>query len=283
MEPVIVSGADAKYYDLLLGAVLSALGARSRAQQVAVLDFGLTAAQRAHITSLGARVVVPAEVPAVRQLIAGQRVAEAALLVRPFLPELLPGCSPIMWLDSDAWIQRNWALEGYMQAALHADVVATKERHPKYEMRPRLLLWEWRHLVKACGFFKGSALAMRPHVNAGVFAARADSPLWPIWQHTMLEVFRRMGTAAPYDQMLLNYCVYGAGLNAVVLDARYNWICKRRVPTWDAAGSALSVPDAQSPDPIGIIHLAGVGKDDELWLPKVGGGTERLTLRFPAV
>jgi hypothetical protein len=282
MEPVIVSGADAKYYDLVLGAVSSVLRFRQYPRQVVVLDFGLTAQQRAHLASLGVKLVIPEEVPEVRAVIQGRRVAEAALLVRPFLPQLLPGCSPIMWLDSDAWIQRKWAIDAYMDAAMEADVVATEERHSQYEVRPRLLLWEWRHLVKAYGLLKGSALSVKPHVNAGVFAARADSPLWPIWQRTLLEIYNRLGTAAPYDQMALNYCVYGAGLSSTVLNARFNWICKRRVPSWDAATPALSVPGAVKPQAIGIIHLAGVGKEDQMRLPRIGGGTELLTLRYPA-
>ncbi len=283
MNPVIVSGADAKYYDLLLGAVMSALRMRSDPQEVVVLDFGLTSAKRAHVTSLGARVVDPNDVAEVRPIIKGLRVAEAALMVRPFLPQLLPGCSPIMWLDSDAWIQRKWALDGYLSAAMNADVVVAKERHAQYQLRPRLLFWEWRHLVKACGLVTGTALALKEHVNAGVFAARADSPLWPIWQRTLMQIFEKTGKAAPYDQMALNYCVYGAGLESIVLDARFNWICKRRVPTWDAGTLALNVPGSDARKAIGIIHLAGVGKDDELPLPRVGGGTERLTLRFPAM
>jgi hypothetical protein len=80
--------------------------------------------------------------------------------------------------------------------------------------------------------------------------------------------------------MALNHCVYGSNLKSVVLDARYNWICKRRVPDWDAEGLALSVPGSAAGEAIGIVHLAGVGKDDEIALPKVGGGSERLSLRF---
>jgi len=280
MEPVIVSGADAKYYDLVLGAVSSALRFRQLPQQVAVLDFGLTAAQCAHLTSIGARVVVPEDVPQVRAIIRGRSVREAALLVRPFLPQLLPGCSPIMWLDSDAWIQRKWAINAYLDVAMDADVVAAEERHLQYQLQPRLQLWEWRHLVKAYGLVTGTRLAMKPHVNAGVFAAPANSPLWPVWQRTLLEIFNRLGTAAPYDQMALTY---GAGLKSVVLDARFNWICKRRVPSWDAALPAFSVPGALKTQAIGIIHLAGVGKEDVVQAPRVGGGTELLTLRFPAV
>jgi hypothetical protein len=283
MEPVIVSGADARYYDLLLGAVTSALRVCADPRQVVVLDFGLTQAQSTHVMSLGARVVVPAEVPGVGTLFKGLRAAEAALLVRPFLPQLLPGCSPIMWLDSDAWIQHKWALDAYLLGAMNADVVATKERHPDYRFRPRLLLWEWRHLVKACGLATGSALALKEHVNAGVFAARGDSPLWPVWQRTLLRAYGKTGKAAPYDQMTLNYCVYGAGLKSVVLDARFNWICKRRVPMWDATTAALCIPGAGVREAIGIIHLAGVGKDDEVPLPTAQGGAERLTLRFPAM
>jgi hypothetical protein len=283
MNPVIVSGADAKYYDLVMGAVVSSLRVREEPEQVVVLDLGLTDMQRSHIRSLGAGIVNPNDFPAIREMIKGVRIAEAALLVRPFLPQLLPGCSPIMWLDSDAWIQRRWALEGYMQGALHADVVVTKERHPSYLARPRLHLWEWKHLMKSCGVMQGTSLAMKPHVNAGVFAARSDSPLWPIWQRSLLEIYERLGTAAPYDQMALNYCVYGTDLTSVVLDARYNWICKRRVPNWDAEHQALSVPEAGPAQAIGIIHLAGVGKDDELSLPRVDGGIERLTLRYRAI
>ena len=54
-----------------------------------------------------------------------------------------------------------------------------------------------------------------PILNAGVFAARADSPLWREWEKDIKEALVRSGGIFRFglDQVAFNYAIYGHNLN----------------------------------------------------------------------
>lgn len=277
---VIVTGGDSNYYELLSGAVSSVLQFRDLNVTMVVLDFGLAVHQSSGLEAQGVRIVGREEMMTTVGMSAKLSILDTAMLVRTEIPKLVPGFDVYMWLDGDAWIQWPWAAAEYFEGAASADIVVAKERHPEYRCQPRLRLWEWKYLTRAFGLATGTYLSLRPHVNAGVFAAAGDSPIWSCWSECLKAIFERMGKVAPYDQMALHACVYSKSIRSDIKDARYNWICDRQRPMLEIPSRNLCVPGARN-EALGIVHLAGVSKQIDCILRASDGTKRSVNMKYP--
>jgi hypothetical protein len=98
-----------------------------------------------------------------------------------------------------------------------------------------------------------------PQINSGVFALRADSGVWTIWQQQVAQVLA--GTAAReapvshlFEQIALNLAIYSNGAPVYFLPAVCNWPVGEAMPVFDAARKLLLEPSLPH-QPLGIVHL----------------------------
>jgi hypothetical protein len=263
LRKIIISGADARYFDLLAGQV-SSIRAKpaGAAMTLGVLDVGLEPAQRDWLAAQGVKLVAPgwdqdfpgrAETPLFRRAQYG----------RPFLPQHFPGHDLYMWLDADAWVQDWTAVDLFFQAAATGSLAIVPELDRSY--RNFFEAWEEFHGVIRAGYAAafGEAMAERlvrhPLLNNGAFALRADAPHWQAWADTLAGALQRSRNEL-IDMTTLNHVVYVQGLPAHFLPAWCNWICHHAPPRKDVAGGPWVEPYLPH-QKLGIVHLTLWMKD----------------------
>jgi hypothetical protein len=187
----------------------------------------------------------------------------AYLGLKARLPELIPGYDLYIWLDGDTWVQNRAGLADLARAAANADVAAAPESDPSYWRQrlpdPKTV----RFYTAIYGAAEAEHWAGYPMINAGVFAARAGSPLWALWRSELdASRERQAGSAHPIysDQIPLHRLIASGRVSFHPIRAINNWmVCFSRPMIDEAAGRLLS-PSAPHEE-INIIHLAGMSKD----------------------
>ena len=105
MDPLIVSAADAEYFPLLKGLVLSIRqNAPDQSTNIAAVDLGLTESRKSELNELGVRIVT------IDWKTEFAQRTEAApweiwITARADLPRYVPGAEIYIWLDADVWFR----------------------------------------------------------------------------------------------------------------------------------------------------------------------------------
>ena len=290
----VVSAADAAYFDLLEGLVLSLKAApRARDLPVSILDLGLDPAQRRWLESAGARLVEPGwdvEFPGRERL---PRHFQA-MTARPYLPKHFPGHDIYLWLDADTWVQDDAGLEPFIGAARRGKLAIVPEIDRGYwtiHKRPKPWGQNQKAFAWAYGLKAGYRLGRNAILNTGAFALRADAPHWARWAaaHARALNRRRWGALdirrlelVNSEQTALNYVVFAEGLPASFLPAYCNWFCGKGTPAFDRARGLLVEPH-EPHQPLAVVHLAGKGMKERLWrLETLDGGAIETRLTWQA-
>jgi len=291
VKTVLVSGADANYFPLLRDLVDSVRDRTPRDRvDLAVLDAGLTGEQREELAPLVDRFAEPGwdlwpqgDAPGYLRLFES----------RPFINRYFPGYDLYVWIDADAWLQEAETIELLAHGAANGALAIVPELHSAYrsvitdlELRygrfGRIRFDSWAHTLYRDGYGEAAAraYALRPMLNSGVFALRADAPHWEAW----IESYR---AASPrkhrigFDQIALNHAVYSRGLEAEYLPAWCNWVCARGLPAFNPATGEFVEPYVPH-QRIGILHMARNTKHGTHELATTTGGKVRRSLRRPA-
>lgn len=286
-DRLIVTAADAAYFDLLQGCVASIRGfAAGRDIPLAVFDCGLAPAQRQWLCAQGAQLVVPSwDYPPA--LTGGLPPHAKALTARPFLPRYFPQARTIVWIDADCWVQDFAAIELLVRAAADGALAAVPEIDRAY--RHYRQAWdEFAAVVggayrAAYGAAVADELTRWPMLNAGVFAMRNDFPGWQAWARALDEGLRR--SADLIDQLALNVAVYQRGLRHHPLPSICNWPAHHATPAWDCE-RRLFVEPFLPHAPIGILHLTVWTKHEATQDIRQIGGPDHgrlrpMSLRYP--
>jgi hypothetical protein len=256
-NPIIVSGADSGYFELLQGCVRS-IRDKPEARKIAlgILDVGLTGSERQWLAEQGATIAAPGwdldfpdrdNAPRYRQAQYG----------RPFLPRHFPGHDLYLWIDADAWVQDWAAVDLLLQAAEEGRLAIVPEMDRSY--RNFFHAYDEFHGVIGEGYRAvfdeptASRLARRPLLNNGVFALAAGAPHWQAWAETLGKSLQRSRNGL-IDQTTLNHVVYEQNLPAHFLPAWCNWICHHAAPVRDAGSGFLTEPNLPH-QKLGIVHL----------------------------
>jgi len=285
VKSIVITGADSAHYALLQGLVQSV-----RAGDIAlgVMDGGLEAEQRSWINERADAVVAPDwDLRSGDGLPGYLRIFDS----RIFLPRYFPGYDIYLWIDADAWIQDWSAIDLYVRAAATGALAVVPEVNPAFPSltpslsiwygrlgRPRVRSWAHRHYHAAYGRKTMRELALKPVMNAGVFALQADAPHWAAWEASYREGLARRPDVW-INQVALNHAVYRNDLPLHYLPSRCNWTCSNALPKVDRESSLLVEPFLPH-DPIGVVHMTWDTKDREFDLAAVDGGTVRRSLRF---
>jgi lipopolysaccharide biosynthesis glycosyltransferase len=281
MRFTIVSAADAGYFGLLQGLVLSCRDqARGREVPIHVLDLGLSQGQRAWLAELGVECAEPgwdydfpgrAEAPATFR----------AQTARPFLPRYFPGYDTYLWMDADTWIQDWGAVETYVAAAGGGRMAISPEVDRCYSCTfdTGHALGQFESYRSVYGEQTARMCGLNPTLNSGVFALAADAPHWEMWAEELGAALQK--TRSFYiEQFALNYVLYVRKPPVYFLAARYNWI------TWYAtpllrAGSGLFVEPRAPFSPLGVLHLTGTVKASEQRVVLSDGSEAVQSLEYP--
>jgi hypothetical protein len=269
-DRAIVSLADAKYFELLNELIDSILSFKeSESVSICILDAGLHSDQvkilekKVHkIIKAKWDIVVPEYKIKGREWLKSQ-------VSRAFLPEYFPGFKKYLWIDADAWVNDWAAVELYFKGSDNQTLSISSSADRAYG---RVLRADWifsniafvrsqnyKH-AKSSGFSNQIAreVALKPHLNIGVFCLENDSPHWLVWQKNLRQALKK-GRIFGSEQIAMNISVYHDKMKVEILPAYCNWFLINNLK-YDENNSTFIEPYLPN-HKIGIIHLAGKTAD----------------------
>ena len=269
-ENVIISLADSNYFELLNELVDSIKSFdQSKDLAICIMDAGLKEDQ---IKILEKKVdqIKKAEwdIEVSDSRIKGREWLKSQVS-RAFLPKYFPGFKKYIWIDADAWVNSWYAIELYIKGCEKKKLAIATSADRSYG---RVLRAEWvlgsyakiksqnyKH-AKSSGFSEKIArqVALKPHLNIGVFALEANAPHWEIWQKN-LKIALKAGKIWGSEQIAMNVTIYSDNLPVEILPAYCNWILIDGLK-FDEKRNTLVEPYLPNHE-IGIVHFAGKNND----------------------
>jgi len=267
---VIVSLADANYFPLL-EELIDSIKRFKQSEKIAicVLDAGLTVEQKNKISEKIDEIKSAEwdiEVP-------GYKVKNKEWLKsqvsRAFLPKYFPNYEKYLWIDADAWVNSWEAIELYYKGCEKNKLSIATSADRAYG---RVLRAEWvfgsfariksqnyKH-AKSSGFSENIArqVALKPHLNIGVFALESNAPHWKIWQKN-LKIALSAGKIWGSEQIAMNIAIYCDLQEVEILPAYCNWTLIEALK-FDKKQNTLVEPYLPN-HKIGIVHFAGKNND----------------------
>jgi lipopolysaccharide biosynthesis glycosyltransferase len=267
---VIISLADANYFELLEELVDSIKRFKeSKNIAICILDAGLTETQK-KILLPKVDEIKPAdwdiEVPEFK--VKGKEWLKSQVS-RAFLPKYFPNYEKYLWVDADAWVNSWSAIELYFKGCENNRLSIATSADRAYG---RVLRAEWvigsfariksqnyKH-AKSSGFSEKIArqVALKPHLNIGVFALKANAPHWNVWQKNLKKALKK-GKIWGSEQIAMNITIYYDELEVEILPAYCNWTLIEALK-FDKEKNTLVEPYLPNHE-IGIIHFAGKNND----------------------
>jgi len=269
-ENVIISLADSNYYDLLDELVDSVKRFKEcENTAICILDAGLKDDQKQKL-SKKIDDIKPADwdidVPDFK--VRGREWLKSQVS-RAFLPKYFPGYNKYLWIDADAWVNSWSAIELYFKGCENNKLSIATSADRAYG---RVLRAEWvfgsfakiksqnyKH-AKSSGFSEKVAreVALKPHLNIGVFALEANASHWEVWQKN-LRTALKSGKIWGSEQIAMNISIYHDGLDVEILPAYCNWTLIEAL-RFDKVRNTLVEPYLPNHQ-IGIVHFAGKNND----------------------
>ena len=188
---------------------------------------------------------------------------------RAFLPEYFPGYKKYIWIDADAWVNSWESIELYLKGCENKKLAIATSADRSYG---RVLRAEWvfgsfakiksqnyKH-AKSSGFSEKIAreVALKPHLNIGVFSLEVDAPHWKVWQENLKKALSS-GKIWGSEQIAMNITIYSDNLDVEILPAFCNWTLIEAL-RFDQKINTFVEPYLPN-HKIGIIHLAGKNND----------------------
>ena len=269
---VIVSLADANYFDLLLELVESIKSFKESSEvAICILDAGLTKEQL-EILSKKVDEIKKAEwdidVPAYKVM--GKEWLKSQVS-RAFLPNYFPNYNKYLWIDCDAWVQDWSSIDLYFKACENGKLGITQTMGPGYKIMSKVK-WifgkialiksqNFKHAIKSkIGLNEARKLAFAPHINIGVFSLEKNSLCWNNWQKNLTKTLSS-GQVFGSEGLAINMSVYIDEIDTEFLPLNCNWIASNLLPKFSESTNAFVEPYLPN-HKIGIMHLAaGLWKD----------------------
>ncbi len=268
---VIVSLADANYFELLNELVDSVKRFdESKEFDICILDAGLEANQ-IEVLEKKVNEIKKAEwdidVPNFK--IKGREWLKSQVS-RAFLPNYFPNYKKYLWIDADAWVNSWEAIELYIKGCENKKLAIATSADRSYG---RVLRAEWffgsfakiksqnyKH-AKSSGFSEkiSREVALKPHLNIGVFSLEIDAPHWEVWQKNLKKALSS-GKIWGSEQIAMNISIYVDKLDVEILPAYCNWTLIEAL-RFDKKQNTYVEPYLPN-HKIGIIHFAGKDNDN---------------------
>ena len=220
---IIITGCEDHYVPLLAGLIGSIEGpARTNQIDIGLLDFGLRDECRKEYARRGVAVVTPEWDFDQSLFHAPPADYFKAMTSRPHLRKYFPGYDCYLWMDADSWVQDWSGVELYIASAEAYGLAVTPEVDrsyaPIYSSKMAVIQWRRECYLRCFDEDVANRLALYPTINSGVFAARADAPIWDIWSHTLGQIFQAKHEAFFFaEQSALNAGIRLNGLRTAFL------------------------------------------------------------------
>ena len=267
---VIISLADSKYFELLEELINSIKQFKeSENTAICILDAGLTEQQKDILSNKVDEIKSAQwdiEVPAFK--VKGREWLKSQVS-RAFLNSYFPNYEKYLWIDADAWVNSWETIELYFKGCENNKLSIATSADRAYG---RVLRAEWffgslariksqnyKH-AKSSGFSENIAreVALKPHLNIGVFALEKNAPHWKIWQENLKKALAS-GKIWGSEQIAMNITIYYNGLSVEILPAYCNWTHIDGMK-FDKKNNTLVEPYLPN-HKIGIVHFAGKNND----------------------
>ena len=267
---VIISLADSNYFELLEELVDSIKSFKeSENTAICILDAGLSDEQK-NILSTKVDQIKSAdwdiEVPGYK--VKGKEWLKSQVS-RAFLPKYFPNYEKYLWIDADAWVNSWEAVDLFLRGCENNKLSIATSADRAYG---RVLRAEWvfgsfariksqnyKH-AKSSGFSEKIArqVALKPHLNIGVFALELNAPHWNVWQKNLKHALNS-GKIWGSEQIAMNVTIYNDELDVEILPAYCNWTLIDALK-FDKERNTLVEPYLPN-HKIGIVHFAGKNND----------------------
>ena len=267
---VIISLADSNYFELLEELVDSIKSFKeSENTAICILDAGLSDEQK-NILSTKVDQIKSAdwdiEVPGYK--VKGKEWLKSQVS-RAFLPKYFPNYEKYLWIDADAWVNSWEAVDLFLRGCENNKLSIATSADRAYG---RVLRAEWvfgsfariksqnyKH-AKSSGFSEKIArqVALKPHLNIGVFALELNAPHWKVWQKNLKHALNS-GKIWGSEQIAMNITIYNDELDVEILPAYCNWTLIEALK-FDKERNTLVEPYLPN-HKIGIVHFAGKNND----------------------
>ena len=267
---VIISLADSNYF-LLLNELIDSIKRFKESKEIAIciLDAGLEDKQKE---------ILKKKVDSIESADWDIKVPEAKVkgkewlksqVSRAFLPKYFPGYEKYIWIDADAWVNSWYPIKLLLKGCENnkLSIVSSADRAYGRVLRAewvfrsfaRIKSQNYKH-AKSSGFSETIArqVALKPHLNIGVFALQANSTHWEIWQKNLKKALSS-GKVWGSEQIAMNVTIYSDGLDVEILPAYCNWTLIEALK-FDKVRNTLVEPYLPNHE-IGIVHFAGKNND----------------------
>ena len=265
-DRAIISLADSKYFELLNELIDSMLSfGDSKSVSICILDAGLHLDQIKILEKKVYKIVKAQwdiEVPDYK--IKGREWLKSQV-TRAFLPEYFPGFKKYLWIDADAWVNDWSSVELYFKGSDNKTLSISSSADRAYG---RVLRADWifsniafirsqnyKH-AKSSGFSNkiSREVALKPHLNIGVFCLENDAPHWLVWQTNLRQALKK-GRIFGSEQIAMNISVYVNNMKVEILPTYCNWFALDKLKYDEVNDSFVenNLPNHK----IGIIHMAG--------------------------
>ena len=267
---VIISLADSNYFELL-DELVNSIRRFKESENVAIciLDAGLSLEQKKKLsTKVDEIKIADWDIDVPDYKVKGKEWLKSQVS-RAFLTRYFPGYKKYMWIDADAWVN-NWeAVDLYFKGCENNKLSIATSADRAYG---RVLRAEWvfssfariksqnyKH-AKSSGFSEKIAreVALKPHLNIGVFALEADAKHWEVWQNNLKKALS-YGKIWGSEQIAMNVTIYSNNLPVEILPAYCNWTLIDGMK-FDNKKNTFVEPYLPNHE-IGIIHFAGKNND----------------------
>ena len=267
---VIISLADTNYFELLEELVDSVKRFKeSEDTAICILDAGLTEEQKKTLSTKVDQIKsADWDIKVPHSKVKGKEWLKSQVS-RAFLPKYFPNYEKYLWIDADAWVNSWEAIDLYLRGCENNKLSIATSADRAYG---RVLRAEWifgsfakiksqnyKH-AKSSGFSEKIArqVALKPHLNIGVFALELNAPHWEVWQKN-LKIALNSGKIWGSEQIAMNVTIYNDELDVEILPAYCNWTLIEALK-FDVKRKTLVEPYLPNHE-IGIVHFAGKNND----------------------
>jgi len=291
-DVVIFTAADAKFFRMCLGLILSLRRLAPARPRIRVLDLGLTPPQVQTLAPLVERIVTPQwYARAERDL----PLTFRGLTARPHLPRYVDDADTLVWLDADTWVQEWSAVTGLVTDAQSGRMAIVEEEsgpgvvinYPEpngatrvFEITTESIERNVRKCYLECfGAEAEAKYGGMPNFNGGVWALRRDAPSWAIYGE-MIEAGLARAVHPLVEQQALNIAIRAGRIPVAPQPLTSNYVMNRELPCIDTDKNRFVLPRPPH-ETIGILHLNDLKQFSRLVLRCFpGGGTASVPIHF---
>ena len=177
------------------------------------------------------------------------------LTARPFLKDYFPKFKNYIWLDADTNVLNNNFVDVFNSSLDYYEMSIAPEDDKSYlnfKLNKtfkniffdyfKVQGWSYKNNSKFFSKKYASKLINKPIFNAGVFSIKSSSFIWNLWKKYYRDIINKSKTqyCLNMDQASLNKIIYENINNINILNVKYNWLIKNKLPFLDKNNNLYS-------------------------------------------